>query len=67
MCNDPGCIFCRRTKKEVSMVLDMLLIRPIVDDKHLDMGAYEENGESTFTDTDEALLNAANAGKKEVS
>lgn len=31
MCNNPECYFCRRTMKEVSEYLDMLMIRPIID------------------------------------
>lgn len=35
MCNNPRCFFCRRTMQEVSEYLDALLIRPIVDGKHI--------------------------------
>ncbi|KKN75831.1 hypothetical protein LCGC14_0377070 [marine sediment metagenome] len=31
MCDTPECIFCRRTMKEVSEYLDVLLIRPVID------------------------------------
>jgi len=33
MCNNPHCIFCRRTMGEVGEILDTLLIRPIIDGK----------------------------------
>ena len=31
MCHDPRCVFCRRTMSEVGDILDVLLIRPIVE------------------------------------
>jgi len=31
MCHEPECIFCRKTMKEVSKILDVLYIRPIMD------------------------------------
>jgi hypothetical protein len=37
MCNDPECVFIRKTQKEVSDLLDILLIRPIVDGVQLSM------------------------------
>jgi hypothetical protein len=36
-CHDPECIFCRRTMTEVGKLLDVLLIRPIVDGKRLNL------------------------------
>lgn len=30
MCNDPKCIFCRRTMDEIIRILDDILIRPIL-------------------------------------
>jgi hypothetical protein len=35
MCNNPDCIFCRRTMAEVAEVLDILLIRPVVDGERI--------------------------------
>jgi hypothetical protein len=35
MCHTPECRFCRRTMREVSAYLDVLLIRPIVDGQRL--------------------------------
>lgn len=35
MCHNPQCIFCRRTMKEVAEVLDILLIRPVVDGERI--------------------------------
>lgn len=37
MCDEPECIFCRRTMEEVGEYLDVLLIRPIIDGKRLDL------------------------------
>ena len=31
MCNNPYCVFCRRTMTEVGEYLDVLLIRPVVN------------------------------------
>jgi hypothetical protein len=36
MCNNPECVFCRRTMVEVGRFLDVLLIRPMVDGERLD-------------------------------
>jgi len=40
-CNDPDCIFCRKTKEEVAEILDALLIRPVIEGKPI----YVSEGE----------------------
>lgn len=35
MCHNPECAFIRRTTAEISNLLDLLLIRPIVNGKQL--------------------------------
>ena len=35
MCHHPECVFIRRTMDEVGEILDLLLIRPIVDGERL--------------------------------
>lgn len=35
MCNNPQCVFCRRTMVEVQRYLDVMLLCPIVDGKRL--------------------------------
>ena len=41
MCHEPGCVFIRRTRGEVSEYLDMLMLRPIVDGDQLDLSKEE--------------------------
>ena len=44
-CHNPDCVFCRKTKEEVSKILDTLLIRPIVDGQQLPMAPWREISE----------------------
>lgn len=34
-CNNPYCVFCRRSMKEVGEYLNVLLIRPVIDGERL--------------------------------
>ena len=45
MCHNPECVFCRRTMKEVSEYLDILLIRPIVDGEQIDLNPSNQSME----------------------
>ncbi|MBN2118547.1 MAG: hypothetical protein JW730_18380 [Anaerolineales bacterium] len=36
-CNNPECVFCWRSMAEVAHILDVTLIRPIVDGESLDL------------------------------
>ena len=31
MCHNPACVFCRRSMDEVGTILDLLMIRPVID------------------------------------
>lgn len=33
MCHNPSCVFCRRSMSEVGDMLDVLMIRPVIDGK----------------------------------
>lgn len=35
MCHNPRCVFCRKTMKEVGELLDILMIRPIIDGERI--------------------------------
>jgi hypothetical protein len=39
MCNNPACVFCRRTMAEVGAYLDALLIRPVIDGERMPAAA----------------------------
>jgi hypothetical protein len=42
-CNNPQCVFIRRTMAEVGEYLDLLLIRPLVDGERLRLGNAESD------------------------
>jgi len=41
MCHNPECVFCRKTMAEVGELLDILMIRPIVDGVRLSLVGTE--------------------------
>jgi hypothetical protein len=62
MCHEPECVFCRRTMAEVGEVLDLLLIRPVVDGERLDLHPIAKPIESSVLVAEHAIKDAFIAG-----